>query len=143
MSCRSLPGNGCGRTIAAYRLMGMERIVSLLTHDEAEELGLSAEAAFCRDERMAFLQFAIPDRGLADGRDFAALARQVYEQIIAGTTVGIHCRGGIGRSGMLACCILMLHGLTADEALACVSHARGVTVPDTDAQAAFIRAFGG
>lgn len=42
---------------------------------------------------------------------------------------------------MLACCILILHGLDADEAIARVTCARGVAVPDTDAQGAFIRAF--
>jgi hypothetical protein len=40
---------------------------------------------------------------------------------------------------MLACSVLVLHGSTLDQAIAQVRRARGVPVPDTDAQAAFIR----
>lgn len=88
---------------------------------------------------MDFLQHPIPDRGLPDHHAFAALAAQALGELRAGRALGVHCRAGIGRSGMLACCILAMQGLAAEDAIAHVSRARGVTVPDTDAQAAFIR----
>ena len=127
--------------IAAYRVMGMTRIISLLTGEEVRELGLAAEAEFCRNEGMNFLQHPIPDRGLPDGQAFTALARTTFNDLIAGSAIGIHCRGGIGRSGMLACCVLMLYGLTADDAIDLVSRARHVAEPDTEEQTAFIRSF--
>jgi hypothetical protein len=51
--------------IAAWRLMGLDRIVSLLTPGEEQEMGLAAEAEFCRSQGLDFLSFPIPDRGLA------------------------------------------------------------------------------
>jgi protein-tyrosine phosphatase len=126
--------------LAAYRRMGMSRIVSLLTRDEAAELGLRGEAALSAAGGLAFVQHPIPDRSVpADPAAFALLARDTLAGLMAGQGVGIHCRAGIGRSGMLACCVLVLHGLAADAAIARVSMARGVGVPDTEAQAAYIR----
>ena len=124
--------------IAAYRAMGMDKVISLMTRDEMDELGLADEAAYCRNHGMDFLQFPIPDRGLPERRAFAALAQETLRELQAGTALGAHCRAGIGRSGLLACCVLAIHGMAAAESIALVSRARGVTVPDTDAQAAFI-----
>ena len=129
-----------GEDIAACRLMGMRSIVSLLTADEAAQLGLSDEASCCAAEGLSFVNFPIPDRGMAENRAaFAMLARDIAAELRAGAAIGIHCRAGIGRSGMLACCVLTLYGLTADDAIARVSQARGIAVPDTDAQAHYIR----
>ena len=125
--------------IAAYRLIGMRKIISLLPVDEAEDLGLSEEAAFCALQGIAFVNYPIPDRCVAqDARSFRALAGEVLCDLMAGVGVGIHCRAGIGRSGMLACSVLGLHGMTPDHAIAHVCHAREMPVPDNDAQAAFI-----
>jgi protein-tyrosine phosphatase len=127
--------------IAAYHLMGMRKIVSLLAMDEAAALGLSQEASLCQAAGVFFLHYPIPDRSLAENRaTFAALAHEIAGDLSAGEAVGIHCRAGIGRSGMLACCALALSGMPAEEAITRVSRARGIAVPDTDAQASYIRA---
>ncbi len=53
----------------------------------------------------------------------------------------IHCRAGIGRSGMLAACVLVKAGLDPEAALQRVSEARGCPVPDTEEQRAWVFAF--
>jgi protein-tyrosine phosphatase len=88
---------------------------------------------------MDFVHLPIPDRGLPEQRAFAVLAHETLAALRAGVAIGAHCRAGIGRSGILACCILALSGLTAEEAIARVSEARRITAPDTEAPAAFIR----
>jgi protein-tyrosine phosphatase len=126
--------------IAAWCQMGMRKIISLLTVDEAANLGLSDEASCCAAQGLSFMHYSIPDRGMAENRAaFAILARDIAAELMAGAAVGIHCRAGIGRSGMLACCVLALSRLPADNAIARVSRARGMAVPDTDAQAHYIR----
>jgi protein-tyrosine phosphatase len=126
--------------IAAYHVMGMGKIISLLMADEADELGLAEEAALCAARGMSFTNYPIPDRGLAkEPATFGVLVREVLSDLQAGLGVGIHCRAGIGRSGMLACSVLAHHGMASDEAIVRVCSARGGPVPDTDAQAAFIR----
>jgi protein-tyrosine phosphatase len=128
--------------IVAYRHIGMGKIISLLTREEADKLGLAAEAQICRCQGIDFLQHPIPDRAVADKKAFAVLAGQIHTELGAGRGVGIHCRAGIGRSGMLACCALTFsHRFTADEAIGAISNARGVPVPYTDEQTEFIREF--
>jgi len=55
-------------------------------------------------------------------------------EICAGKHVAIHCRAGIGRTGIIAGAVLLKTGKTAKEAFALISDARGVRVPDTEEQ---------
>jgi len=50
--------------IAAARRAGVDVIVSTLTNEETEELGLSDEAECCRRSNVQFLSFPIADRSL-------------------------------------------------------------------------------
>lgn len=46
----------------------------------------------------------------------------------------VHCRAGIGRTGLVATAILMQDGFSAKSACEMVSSKRGVVVPETQAQ---------
>jgi protein-tyrosine phosphatase len=46
----------------------------------------------------------------------------------------LHCRAGIGRSGLVAACLLVMKGVSPEEAVKKVSAARGVSVPETKEQ---------
>lgn len=128
--------------IAAYRAMGVDKVVSLLTTDEAYDLSLQNERAACEAQKIDYVQFPIIDRGLPfDRKAFSELSTEIRKDLVDGRNVGIHCRAGIGRSGMLASCILVGLGLTADQAVAAVSEARGVDIPDTEEQLQFILSF--
>ncbi|MGI9507115.1 MAG: protein-tyrosine phosphatase family protein [Geminicoccaceae bacterium] len=128
--------------IAAYRSMGMDKVVSLLTTDEAYDVGLQNERAACEAQHIDYTQFPIVDRGLPDNRGaFSELVAEIRRDLVDGRHVGIHCRAGIGRSGMLAGCVLISLGLTADRAVAAVGKARSVNIPDTEEQLQFILGF--
>lgn len=124
--------------LAHLATLGVCVVVSLLEPDEARELGLGDERPVCADLGLTFLAAPIPDRGLPEADAFAALALDLAARLRAGAGVAAHCRAGIGRSGMAVCCILAALGLSAEEARARVSRARGVAVPDTAEQAAFL-----
>ena len=124
--------------LAHLATLGVSVVVSLLEPDEAGELGLGDERQVCADLGLTFLAAPIPDRGLPEVEAFAVLALDLAARLRAGAGVAAHCRAGIGRSGMAVCCILAAFGLSAEEARARVSRARGVAVPDTAEQAAFL-----
>ena len=46
----------------------------------------------------------------------------------------MHCRQGIGRSGLIAAGVLMTSRLTPDQAIQVVSSARGLVIPETSEQ---------
>jgi protein-tyrosine phosphatase len=74
------------------------------------------------------LLFEIPEGGAPEDRDaFWALADDVAKRLQSGDAVLIHCAGGVGRTAMLAICVLLALGEPASEARSMVSRA-GSTV---------------
>ena len=114
---------------------GINLIVSLLEYQEAYAVGLHREKEIAEKNGMSFISFPIQDRGLPNSlMTFKKLISDLYNQISNGVNVVVHCRAGIGRSGLVAAGILLHHGLDPVEAFALVSLKRGVTVPDTEEQ---------
>jgi protein-tyrosine phosphatase len=110
---------------------GVGVLVSLLTPDETEELGLLDEQRFCQEFKIQFFNFPIPDRSVPDERGLRDLLERLIEQVHLGRGVGFHCRAGIGRSSMLAAMVLARLGWTSEAAFLAISESRGCKVPDT------------
>jgi protein-tyrosine phosphatase len=92
---------------------------------------------------MTFISFPIPDYSLPESRqDVLRLARSLVDELEQGRSIVIHCRAGIGRSSMIAACAMISMGIEAADALARIEAARGVRVPDTEAQRDWVMAFG-
>jgi protein-tyrosine phosphatase len=116
----------------AWRNAGVDVIVSLLEEDEAAQLDLAGERQAAEAESISFVSFPIPDRGVPGSTEAAIeLIGQIAARLGAGKNVAVHCRQGVGRSGLIAIAVLMSSGLTAKVALETVSSARGVSVPET------------
>jgi protein-tyrosine phosphatase len=136
---RPLGGERLTDEIVELKTAGVTAVLSLLEPSEAQELELLHERDLCAANSIAFLSFPIPDRGLPqDETAFAALCKRLAEAVLAGGSVAIHCRAGIGRSSLAAAKILAHAGVGGTQALALISHARHLTVPDTDEQRRWI-----
>ena len=124
---------------AAIAALGTTHLVSLLEASEAKELGLSEESNWCSEHNMIFMHQPIKDFTLpVDVTAFLASMASVHALARQGANVVIHCRAGIGRSGMAASALLMFEGMTASEAIAMVSESRARAIPDTEEQRLFI-----
>ncbi len=128
--------------VRAWRRSGVAVVLSLLTGDETAELDLTDEDEHCRANGIHFHSFPITDRGVpasqaAVSETVACLARYLAD----GTDVAVHCRQGIGRSALVAACLLIRLGHDADAAVARVSAARGCPVPETAEQRQWIADF--
>ncbi len=125
--------------IMSIRQNGIDTIVSLLEPAEATQCGLKDEASMCSDLGITFLSHPIRDMHLPDPESFAAFTRNIAHRLANGANIAVHCYASIGRSGMLTCATMGHFNFTSEQALKHVSTKRGVTVPDTTEQAAFIR----
>jgi protein-tyrosine phosphatase len=115
--------------------LGIRNVISLLELGEAVELGLAEESSYCANASIAFYSFPISDRGIpASPEALSALACETYHRCAGGGSTLIHCRAGIGRSGLIAAAVLLHCGFDVDDAFARISLARGVPVPDTAEQ---------
>lgn len=121
--------------LRAWRDAGLDVIVSLLTPEEADELGLQDEAALGCDQGLEFHSFPIPDRGVPESRAaMEELVRAIGRALQSGRNVAVHCRQGIGRSSLLVASALVSAGESPDEAFRRIEAVRRIPVPETEAQ---------
>jgi len=88
---------------------------------------------------MNFLSFPVPDKNIPpDIAAFREFVQGLVTRLRTGETLGIHCRGSIGRSTVTAACALIHLGWSPKAALAAIEAARGCPVPDTREQKTWI-----
>jgi protein-tyrosine phosphatase len=128
--------------VDAWQKSGLDVIVSLLTSSENIELGLTQEPEAISQQGLHFLSFPIADRSIPTSfRETQKLVDKLTTLLSAGKNVGLHCRQGIGRSGLLTASVLAHSGLDVDTAFARVEAARGCAVPDTAEQRQWVERF--
>ena len=103
----------------------IDRLVCLLETDELGYLGIPNLLTEAEAFGITTAHLPIPDEGLPESRVvFSTLVNQVVEAVKAGETVLIHCKGGRGRTGLLAASSLVQLGETPEAAIAAVREVR-------------------
>ncbi|WP_426959602.1 hypothetical protein [Muricoccus radiodurans] len=127
----------------AIRDWGAAAVVTLVEAEELQRLGLHALGDGVRARGMDWLHWPIPDFGIPDAGfaaawpSHAAALRGVLE---GGRNVLIHCRGGLGRSGMIAARLLVEFGADPADAILRVREARSPHAIETTAQEEWVAA---
>ncbi len=126
--------------LQAWKRQGISHVVSLLEEEENERLELTEEETLSRRLGLQFVNLPIPDRGTPkDAETFATVVNDLHDTLLTGGRVIIHCRQGIGRSGLLAAAVLSSFELPLQDVLERISLARGVTIPETEDQLRWLR----
>ena len=128
--------------IRALGRVDINSVVSLQQKTESSSLGLSAEEKTCTAHGISFTRFAIEDYGVPEEKSLTPFIDSLYSRIRNGEHTLVHCKGGIGRTGLICCCLLIKSGLSADAAIALVSNKRQHPVPETPSQFAMVSKFG-
>jgi protein-tyrosine phosphatase len=117
-------------------------VVSLLTSAEESELGLTSEAEIVKRTGITYITFPIADYSVPASKiPMQQLAAQLNDQLSRGTCIGVHCRQGIGRSSLVAACVLVTSGESPQSAFEHIERARGRSVPDTAEQKRWVISF--
>jgi len=118
-------------------------LVSLLEPREFDALGVPALLERAGAVGLRVLHFPIRDMdvppAMADGA-YSDLISAVVAELQAGATVVVHCRGGLGRSGLVAASVAAALGLGPDGAIERVREARPGAI-ETEEQEVYVRAF--
>ena len=121
------------------RQLHVQTVVSLLEKDEATMLGVGDERQQAESIGLRFVSFPIPDAHVPpDAAAFRVFVSGLAARLEAGEPIGVHCRGSIGRSTVVAACTLIHMGWKPEDALAAVEAARGCPVPGTEEQRRWI-----
>ena len=88
---------------------------------------------------MQFLSKPLVDANVPlDVVAFRSFVAGLASRLTSGERIGVHCRGSIGRSTLIAACTLIHLGWPARKALRVIEEARGCPVPDTPQQERWI-----
>lgn len=114
---------------------GINCIVSLLETQEAKELGLADEQTLAKQHQIEFVSVPVADLQLPQSeQEFALQSKRIHKSISEGKNTLVHCRSGVGRTGMLCAAILAHSGCSVKEVITKISTQRGMQVPDTPEQ---------
>lgn len=142
LSARPRGGDWLDDEAAAWRTSRIDLVVSLLEPHEEIDLDLTHEAEAVAAHGMTFVSLPIPDRDVpASATHFAKQAESLEAKLARGNNILIHCRQGVGRTGLLAASLLVLQGTSPGEAMRRLTHARGIEVPETESQRIWIERF--
>jgi protein-tyrosine phosphatase len=132
IAARPRGGDWLDDELSGWRQAGIDVVVSLLENEEAVQLNLLEESQIAEANSIRFISFPIPDRGVPASIPAAvSLMSGIARALEEGKNVAVHCRQGIGRSGLIAAGILGAAGVSLDDAIQAVSSARGLDVPET------------
>jgi ADP-ribosyl-[dinitrogen reductase] hydrolase len=127
--------------LAALKAWGASLVVTLMERHEFALLRVPDLNVRVTAHRMDWAHLPIPDQGVPGG-DFAEAWPHVRAELLlhlhSGGRVVLHCRGGLGRTGLVAAILLSEAGMPADEAILAVRRLRPRAI-ETEEQARFVR----
>lgn len=139
LASRPRGGDWLEEEMAAWRRSGVDTVLSLLTPDEEHDLDLKREARDVKAQGMKFVALPIPDRQVPNSEsEVSAVLDRIDADLSAGKNVAVHCRQGVGRTGLVAACLLVAKGIGPEAAVKTLSAARGTPVPETADQRRWI-----
>jgi ADP-ribosyl-[dinitrogen reductase] hydrolase len=127
----------------AIESWGASAVVTLVEGHELVSLGVSDLGQRVRERGMDWFHLPIVDL-TAPGPGFEepwpAVATTLRQRVTGGGRALVHCRGGLGRAGTVAACLLVEFGIAAPEAIQRVRTARPNAI-ETTAQERYVLAY--
>lgn len=125
--CPGSKGTSLALSLAVLKQAGTNMLLTLMFDKDMANNHITSLPQLCEENNIAWLQLPIVDDGVPN-EIFDRLWLKYIEAILAVInnqgTITIHCKGGFGRTGLVAGLILLCHGLTAEQAMKKVKNVR-------------------
>ncbi|MGI8648959.1 MAG: cyclin-dependent kinase inhibitor 3 family protein [Rubrobacter sp.] len=118
-------------------------LVSLMEDFEYGGYGMDDFFRSARESSLRVMHFSIVDTSVPEGWEenrFVGLILDIKEALEEEKNVVIHCRGGLGRTGTVAACVLVSLSLGPEEAIQTIRETREGTI-EFPAQEEYVRKF--
>ena len=127
---------------------GITSILCLLNPSELRTLGVHPEMydQVCSKRNVKLINYPIIEMAApSDAAEFdrEIVDRKLVSEIKTGGSVLVHCRGGVGRAGLVAACLLLRLGVvdSTESAVARVRHFRDPRSVESQIQINFVRRY--
>ncbi|WP_119395303.1 phosphatase domain-containing putative toxin [Salinibius halmophilus] len=110
MPCPGTKGVSLADTFAQLAELGVNAVVSANPDDELQKLNATAIPELCEQHAMRWFHLPAPDDAApkpAFHQAWLANRVAILSVVARGGTVAIHCKGGSGRTGMIAALIML------------------------------------
>jgi protein-tyrosine phosphatase len=114
---------------------GATILVTAMESDEMQHLGVGQLGTAATHSHLQWIHLPVTDGAVPDGRFdlvWTKSAPNMLQALNQGRRVVIHCRGGLGRTGVIACLLLIELGKNPQDALEIVRRSRPGTVETTE-----------
>ncbi len=131
-------GAWLGDDLAAFRRGGIDVLVSALQPKEERDLSLVEEERHATEAGLEFVRFPIANLGTPPLEIALPILHSLAEAARAGRGVAAHCWASQGRSPTIIAAVSVLLGHHPDHIWPAIREARGIPVPDTNEQRAWV-----
>ncbi|CAM3716688.1 tyrosine-protein phosphatase [Parendozoicomonas haliclonae] len=128
-------------SLQTLKAAGATTVVTALPDEDMQALNVPELGKAVRDAGLDWFHLPIEDDAAPEQPFFAAFETalpRLLKKISAGETIAIHCRGGAGRTGLIAAILMLESGIDIDRVIAKVQAVRPVALTPP-AQAAFLK----
>ncbi len=125
--CPGTKGVDLRTSIAQLKEAGAESILTLMTDDEISRFGVDDLASVSNENNLGWLHLPIEDDsapGLEFHQSWEASKALVHGVLDSKGTIAIHCKGGSGRTGLMAAIILLERGIPREQVFSMVKRLR-------------------
>jgi len=117
-----------GLDLDAIERWGAAAVLTLIDEHEIAQLGIDGLRAEVEARHMAWRHVPLRDGGVPGANDLGPWWATSHHHLLPllrdGFSVLVHCKGGLGRAGMMAADLMVQLGVDADRAMALVREAR-------------------
>ncbi|AEY00215.1 protein tyrosine phosphatase [Oceanimonas sp. GK1] len=125
--CPGTQGVELCESLSQLKAGGATAVITLMTADELHEEGLPDFSRAVKAAGLDWFHLPVPDFGVP-GADFEqawqACHLELQQRLRSGDTLALHCKGGSGRTGMVAARLMLAAGFAPEAAITAIQALR-------------------